>query len=233
MNLSSNELLSFALLFTASGFILLQYGMVQGLLFIGLSGLFMLFFISSKINAKDSVKLYSDLDKVGCYLQFGEGKTSSFEERSMAILKEEVYGINASYNMLPFESHVPEFGAATYSDFTQVICGNFISCSKNFRKSVASRLAYEKNLASGVYINKKNPKKILEIASYMDFSSFLNCTTSRILSNKFKNGLLNIVACGKSDYAEFDSLISTFSRKGALCSLMFESQRLILHDAET
>ena len=103
MNLSSNELLSLALLFMASGFILLQYGMVQGLLFIGSSGMFLLFFISSKIKTKDSIRLYSDLDKAESYLQFGDGMALCLEERRMAILKEEAYGITTTNNTLPFE----------------------------------------------------------------------------------------------------------------------------------
>lgn len=233
MNLSSNEFLLLALLFIALGFVLLQYGMVQGLLFIGLFGLFLLFYISSKIKAKDSVKLYSNLDKVESYLQFWDEADISLEERHMAILADEAYSVNWAYASLPSESHVLAFVAAKYSDSTLVTCGNFISRSKNLRESVASRLAYEKNLASGIYINEKKPKKILEMAAYMDFSSLLDQTTRRIITNKFKqNRLLNIVLFGNLDYAEFDYLISTFSRKGALCSLMLKSQRLITHDAE-
>ena len=234
MNLSSNELLSLSLAFMASGFILLQYGMVQGLLFIGPSVMFLLFFISLKIKTRDSVKLYSDLDKEERYLQFGDGITPDLKGRRMAALKEEAYSTNPIYGMPPYESYGPAYGPAAYSDCTPIACGNFVSYAKNFKKSVASRLAYEKDLASGIFINEKNPQKVLEKARYADFGSFLEYATPRLLSSKFKqNGALNIVTCGKYEYEEFCSLISTFSRKGALCLIMFESKRLVLHDAET
>ncbi|MEM0154710.1 MAG: hypothetical protein QW814_02645 [Methanothrix sp.] len=234
MNLSSNESLLLALLFTVLGFILLQYGTAQGFLLFGLSGLFLLFFVSFKIKAKDSIKLYSELDKAENYLQFKEIKSPNLKEGRMAALKEEVYGIQMDYNPLRFENRAYAYGAATYSDTTPIIYGNFVSCAKNFHKSIASRFAYEKNLVSGVCINESNPKKVLDMAAYIDFSSFLNYFTYSTISKKLKkSGLLNIVMCGKSDYAEFESFISTFSRKSGLCLLMFESQKLVFYDAET
>ncbi len=234
MNLSSNESLSLALLFMALGLILLQYDMVQGLLPLGLSGMFLLFFISLKIKAKDSVKLYSDMDKVESYLQFWKRIDPDLNEGRMAILKEEVQGIDADYSKPTFENYAQAYGAATYSDNTPIICGDFISHAKNFKKSIASRFAYERNLAYGIYIKERNLKKVSDCTSYIDFSSFLSRFTLRALSRGLKQkGLLNIVMFGKFDYAEFDSLISTFSRKGSLCLLMLESKRLVLHDAKT
>ena len=234
MNLSSNESLSLALLFTALGLILLQYGMVQGLLPLGLSGMFLLFFISLKMKAKDSVKLYSDMDKVESYLQFWEHIDPDLSEGSIAILKEEACGIDADYSKPTFENYAQAYGAVTYSDNTPIIYGDFISHAKNFRKSIASRFAYEKNLAYGICINKRNSKKVSDCTSYIDFSSFLGCFTLRIFSRELKQkGLLNIVMFGWFDYAEFGSLISTFSRKGGLCLLMLESKKLVFHDAKT
>jgi hypothetical protein len=226
--------LSLALLFTALGLILLQYGMVQGLLPLGLSGMFLLFFISLKIKAKDSVKLYSDMDKVESYLKFEEHMAPDLSEGRMAILKEEAYGIDADCSKPTFENCTQAYGTATYSDNTSIIYGDFIGHAKNFRKSIASRFAYERNLAYGIYVNERNSKKISDCTSYIDFSSFLSCFTSRALSRRLKQkGLLNIVMFGRFDYAEFDSLISTFSRKGGLCLLMLESKKLVFYDAKT
>jgi hypothetical protein len=231
MNLSSNESLLLALFFIVLGFILLQYGMVQGLLLLGLSGLFLLFFISFKIKAKDSVKLYSDFDKAESYLQFWEITAPELKDGRMAILKEDAQYTTTNYGLLLSENYA--YGAATYSDVTPIFYGNLISCAKNFRVAIASRFAYERNLASGIYVNESNPKKLLEQTSYINFGSFFDCPKLGFISTKFKqNSPTNIVMCGKSDYAEFDSLVSTFSRKGSLCLLMLESQRLVFYDAK-
>jgi hypothetical protein len=232
MNLNSREAFVLAILFATSGLVMVLYGIVQGYLLIGISGLLLLFFTSYKINSINMVTLY-------CIQSPNEENNikripvkNLILGNKMGLLKSDFFDKQHQKNIEYMLFQLSAWNCLTsYNDNSLVSTNEFVSRAFNSSKAIVSRYAYESYIKSGKYTGERYPRKIMAATSTLDFKSFADIKSAKNLFKKIpKLEALNLILFLESEKSEINSILCSFSKKSAAALLMYESNRLIIND---